>query len=117
MVHCTGTSGTLRAVGAVSQICSSVWWSIFLYIYKFHSIQNASESPYFGKFVLGRKGGRPTERVAATERNQLGSNMLTSLAKGIAAQGKRSMSTIRYAEYGHPLNVLKCVLSSFSPAR
>jgi trans-2-enoyl-CoA reductase len=37
--------------------------------------------------------------------------MIASIAKGFATKGKshagRSMSTIRYAEYGHPLNVLK----------
>lgn len=39
--------------------------------------------------------------------------MIASIAKGFATKGKshagRSMSTIRYAEYGHPLNVLKYV--------
>ncbi|CAH0478883.1 unnamed protein product [Peronospora belbahrii] len=33
--------------------------------------------------------------------------MLSSLTKGLIAQGKRSMSTIRYSEFGHPLTVLK----------
>lgn len=106
---------TSGAVGAVSQSASLVvhFFSIFIdYLqYKlqveFHILGNSLRgSPPF-----------PPERVAATERNQLGSNMLTSLAKGIAAQGKRSMSTIRYAEYGHPLNVLKCVLSCVSRGR
>lgn len=39
--------------------------------------------------------------------------MIASAAKGFAAKSKghaaRAMSTVRYAEYGHPLNVLKCV--------
>lgn len=35
--------------------------------------------------------------------------MISTIAKGLTAQGTRSMSTIRYAEFGHPLNVLKCV--------
>lgn len=39
--------------------------------------------------------------------------MIASAAKGFASKSKavaaRSMSTIRYAEYGHPLNVLKYV--------
>ncbi|EGZ14929.1 hypothetical protein PHYSODRAFT_545994 [Phytophthora sojae] len=33
--------------------------------------------------------------------------MISTIAKGLTAQGTRSMSTIRYAEFGHPLNVLK----------
>ncbi|KAI9919388.1 hypothetical protein PsorP6_017595 [Peronosclerospora sorghi] len=33
--------------------------------------------------------------------------MLTSIAKGLATRGRRSMSTIRYTEFGHPLSVLK----------
>lgn len=39
--------------------------------------------------------------------------MIASAAKGFASKSKavaaRSMSTVRYAEYGHPLNVLKYV--------
>lgn len=35
--------------------------------------------------------------------------MLSSIAKGLTAQGRRSMSTVRYTEFGHPLTVLKCV--------
>lgn len=35
--------------------------------------------------------------------------MISTIAKGLSAQGKRSMSTIRYTEFGHPLTVLKCV--------
>lgn len=43
--------------------------------------------------------------------------MIASIAKGVAAAAgaksgaARAMSTIRYAEFGHPLNVLKCVCS------
>ncbi|KAG7389259.1 hypothetical protein PHYPSEUDO_010817 [Phytophthora pseudosyringae] len=33
--------------------------------------------------------------------------MLSSIAKGLTAQGRRSMSTVRYSEFGHPLSVLK----------
>lgn len=39
--------------------------------------------------------------------------MIASVAKGFAAKSKahaaRAMSTVRYAEYGHPLNVLTYV--------
>uniref|UniRef100_A0AAV1URT3 enoyl-[acyl-carrier-protein] reductase n=1 Tax=Peronospora matthiolae TaxID=2874970 RepID=A0AAV1URT3_9STRA len=33
--------------------------------------------------------------------------MLSFIAKGLSAQSKRSMSTIRYSEFGHPLTVLR----------
>ncbi|KAF1773258.1 Polyketide synthase, enoylreductase domain [Phytophthora cactorum] len=33
--------------------------------------------------------------------------MISTVVKGLAAQGKRSMSTIRYSEFGHPFSVLK----------
>jgi hypothetical protein len=43
--------------------------------------------------------------------------MLSSIAKGLAAQGRRSMSTVRYTEFGHPLTVLKCVATAQSRPR
>ncbi|TDH69738.1 hypothetical protein CCR75_002378 [Bremia lactucae] len=35
------------------------------------------------------------------------SSMISTVAKSLVAQGKRSMSTVRYSEFGHPLSVLQ----------